>query len=63
VLGVTALGLVVSFLLASSLARPIARMAASMTRAARGDLTDVPEFDARADELGELSRSINATYQ
>src|SRR5262249_49050711 len=62
VLGVTALGLLVSFFLARSLARPIARMAASMTRAAKGDLSDTLEFDARTDELGELSRSINGTY-
>jgi methyl-accepting chemotaxis protein len=62
VIAVTGLGLVVSFLLARSLAEPIARMAASMARAARGDLSDALEFDARGDELGELSRSINATY-
>ena len=62
VLGVTGLGLAVSFLLAQSLARPIARMAASMARAARGDLSDSLEFDTRTDELGELSRSINGTY-
>ena len=62
VLGVTGLGLAVSFLLAQSLARPIARMAASMARAARGDLSDTLEFDSRTDELGELSRSINGTY-
>ena len=62
VLTVTVLGLAVSFLLARSLARPIARMAASMARAAKGDLSDVLEFDGRTDELGELSRSINGTY-
>jgi methyl-accepting chemotaxis protein len=62
VFGVTALGLAVSFLLARSLARPIVRMAESMSRAAKGDLSDALEFDARGDELGELSRSINATY-
>jgi methyl-accepting chemotaxis protein len=62
VLMVTILGLAVSFLLARSLALPIARMAASMTRAAKGDLSDVLEFDGRTDELGELSRSINSTY-
>jgi len=56
------LGLGVSFLLARSLSRPIVRMAESMTRAARGDLGDTLEFDARGDELGELSRSINGTY-
>jgi methyl-accepting chemotaxis protein len=59
---VTVLGLLVSFLLARSLSIPIARMAASMTRAARGDLLDTLEFDGRSDELGELSRSLNATY-
>jgi methyl-accepting chemotaxis protein len=62
VIGVTGLGLVVSFLLARSIARPIARMAASMSRAAKGDLSDNLEFDERSDELGELSRSINGTY-
>src|SRR5438093_1534744 len=59
---VTGLGLALSCLLARSLARPIVRMAASMARAAKGDLSDALEFDARTDELGELSRSINATY-
>jgi methyl-accepting chemotaxis protein len=62
VLGVTGLGLAVSFLLARSLARPIVRMATSMARAAKGDLSDVLEFDDRTDELGQLSRSINGTY-
>jgi methyl-accepting chemotaxis protein len=33
-----------------------------MARAARGDLSDVLEFDGRGDELGALSRSINGTY-
>jgi len=63
VVGVTTLGLALSFFLARSLARPIVRMAASMTRAARGDLSDVLEFDDRTDELGDLSRSINGTYR
>jgi len=62
ILAVTILGLVVSFLLARSLARPIVRMAESMARAAKGDLSDTLEFDARGDELGALSRSINGTY-
>ena len=62
VVGVTGLGLGLSFLLARSLGRPIEVMAASMARAAKGDLSGVPEFDARTDELGELSRSINGTY-
>jgi methyl-accepting chemotaxis protein len=62
VLGVTSLGLAVSFLLARSLAQPIVRMAASMARASKGDLSDALEFDSRSDELGELSRSINGTY-
>jgi methyl-accepting chemotaxis protein len=62
VLGVTLLGLAVSFLLARSLSRPVVRMAQSMARAAKGDLSDTLEFDARGDELGELSRSINGTY-
>ena len=62
VLGVTLLGLVVSFLLARSLSRPVVRMAESMARAAKGDLSDTLEFDDRGDELGQLSRSINGTY-
>jgi methyl-accepting chemotaxis protein len=62
VIGVTLLGLVVSFFLARSLSQPITRMAQSMSRAAKGDVTDVLEFDGRSDELGELSRSINGTY-
>jgi methyl-accepting chemotaxis protein len=62
VLSVTLLGLCVSFLLARSLSRPVVRMAQSMARAAKGDLSDTLEFDARGDELGELSRSINGTY-
>jgi methyl-accepting chemotaxis protein len=62
VLGVLGLGLAVSFLLARSLARPIVRMATSMARAAKGDLSDELEFDDRTDELGQLSRSINGTY-
>jgi len=62
VVGVTGLGLGLSFLLARSLARPIVLMAASMARAAKGDLSGVLEFDARTDELGELSRTINGTY-
>ncbi len=61
-IGVTALGLAVSFLLARSLSRPVVRMADSMARAAKGDLSEVLEFDARGDELGQLSRSINGTY-
>jgi methyl-accepting chemotaxis protein len=62
VIGVTLLGLIVSFFLARSLAQPIVRMAQSMSRAAKGDVTDTLEFDDRSDELGELSRSINGTY-
>ena len=47
------LTMALSRLFARALARPIGRMAASMARAAKGDLSD---------ELGELSRSINAAY-
>jgi methyl-accepting chemotaxis protein len=56
------LGLVVSLLLARNLARPVVRVAESMRRAAKGDLSDSLEFDDRTDELGELSRSVNETY-
>lgn len=62
VIGVTLLGLLVSFALARSLAAPIVRMAQSMSRASRGDLTDTLDYDGRTDELGDLSRSINGTY-
>jgi methyl-accepting chemotaxis protein len=57
-----ALGLALSLMLARGLATPIVSMAGSMSRAATGDLTLRPPFDSRSDELGELSRSINATY-
>jgi len=56
-------GTILSLLIANSIAKPIARMAESANRAARGDVGDTLEFDARGDELGELSRSMNAMYQ
>jgi methyl-accepting chemotaxis protein len=37
-------------------------MAQSVKRAALGDLRELLEFDHRGDELGELSRSMNAMY-
>ena len=55
-------GIVLSLLLSNSIARPIVRMAESAKRGARGDVRDSLEFDARGDELGELSRSMNAMY-
>jgi methyl-accepting chemotaxis protein len=57
-----AVGTLLSLLLSASIARPIVRMAESANRAARGDLGDSLEFDDRSDELGELSRSMNAMY-
>jgi methyl-accepting chemotaxis protein len=56
------LGLGLSFFLARSLSTPIVDMARSMASAASGHLDDRPHFDNRRDELGQLSRSINATY-
>ncbi|HWS71589.1 MAG TPA: methyl-accepting chemotaxis protein, partial [Thermoanaerobaculia bacterium] len=55
-------GFVLSIVIAASLARPIARMADSAGRAATGDVRDLLEFDGRGDELGALSRSMNAMY-
>jgi methyl-accepting chemotaxis protein len=56
------LGVVLSLVISSSLARPVIRMAESVTRAANGDISDSLEFDSRGDELGELSRSMNGMY-
>jgi methyl-accepting chemotaxis protein len=55
-------GIVLSIMIAGSIARPIVRMAQSATRAAEGDIRDTLEFDGREDELGELSRAMNAMY-
>jgi methyl-accepting chemotaxis protein len=55
-------GFTLSVLIAASIGRPIVRMAQSATRAAAGDVRDLLEFDHRGDELGELSRSMNAMY-
>ena len=55
-------GVVLSLFLSNSIAKPIVRMAESAKRGARGDVGDSLEFDARGDELGELSRSMNAMY-
>ena len=60
VIGAAALGLAVSFLLARSLSRPVVRMADSMARAAKGDLSEVLEFDAREDELGSSAARSTA---
>jgi methyl-accepting chemotaxis protein len=57
-----ALGLLLSLLLARSLGTPIQKMAVSVTRAARGDLSHRPTFGDRGDELGDLSRSMNIMY-
>ena len=55
-------GTILSLIISASIARPVVRMAESVRRAARGDVTDELEFDDRNDELGELSRSMNAMY-
>ncbi|HKB80588.1 MAG TPA: methyl-accepting chemotaxis protein, partial [Thermoanaerobaculia bacterium] len=44
------------------MATPVVRMAQSMTMIARGELNDRVDYDGRHDELGILSRAINATY-
>ncbi|MCU1350028.1 MAG: Chemotaxis protein, partial [Acidobacteria bacterium] len=56
------IGVVLSMTIAGSIARPIVRMAQSAKRAATGDVRDKLEFDDRADELGELSLSMNGMY-
>jgi methyl-accepting chemotaxis protein len=55
-------GTILSLMISASIARPVVRMAESVRRAAKGDVTDELEFDDRSDELGELSRSMNAMY-
>jgi len=56
------LGIILSLAISGSIARPVVRMAESVRRAAKGDVSDELEFDNRGDELGELSVSINAMY-
>jgi len=56
------LGIILSFAISGSIAKPVVRMAESVRRAAKGDVSDELEFDARGDELGELSVSINSMY-
>jgi len=55
-------GISLSFLISRSICTPIVRMAGSMTRAAHGEVSERLDLDERADELGDLSRAINATY-
>ena len=56
------IGIGTSFVIARAMARPVIRMAESMTLIAKGELNDRVNYDARNDELGVLSRAINATY-
>ena len=56
------LGIILSLAISGSIAKPVVRMAESVRRAAKGDVSDELEFDARGDELGELSVSINSMY-
>jgi methyl-accepting chemotaxis protein len=56
------IGTVLSLTISGAIAQPVVRMAQSVRRAAKGDVGDQLEFDDRADELGELSRSMNAMY-
>jgi methyl-accepting chemotaxis protein len=55
------LGIILSLAISGSIAKPVVRMAESVRRAAKGDVSDVLDLD-RGDELGELSVSINAMY-
>jgi methyl-accepting chemotaxis protein len=55
-------GIAMSLVLAKGLSVPVVRMAASANKAARGDLMDSLDYDSRGDEVGELSRSMNAMY-
>jgi methyl-accepting chemotaxis protein len=55
-------GSILALTISGSIARPVVRMAESVRRAAKGDVTDQLEFDGRTDELGELSRSMNEMY-
>jgi signal transduction histidine kinase len=41
---------------------PIEKLAASMRKAAGGDISDRIEFDERQDEIGQLSRSANELF-
>jgi len=56
------IGIGTSFIIARAMARPVIRMAQSMTRIAKGELNDRVDYDRRQDELGVLSRAINGTY-
>jgi len=56
------IGTILSLSISGAIAKPVIRMAESVRRAAKGDIGDQLEFDDRADELGELSRSMNAMY-
>jgi len=56
------IGIATSFVIARAMARPVIRMAQSMTRIAKGELNDRVDYDRRQDELGVLSRAINGTY-
>ena len=56
------IGAAMSFVIARLMATPVVRMAQSMTMIARGELNDRVDYDGRHDELGILSRAINATY-
>jgi len=63
-LAVIAVGLAVlaSRIVVKQITDPIAVVAASMRKAAEGDVCGHLEFDSRHDEIGELSRSANALF-
>ena len=55
-------GAFLSSFLSQSLGAPVVRMAASVNRAARGDLSDRLDFSERSDELKDLGQSITSMY-
>ncbi len=61
-LGVLVLGVPLCAVLARRIARPMVRMAQAMERVSGGSLQDALPFDDRRDEVGRLSRSVNATF-
>lgn len=56
-------GLALSLRLARTFEHPVVGMAASVERAAAGDLSARSGFDGRNDELGALSRSMNSLFE
>lgn len=61
-LGVLGLAALLSIFLASTIARPVRKLAeaADIVRHGQGRHTDIPDFSVRRDEIGELSVSLRA---